>query len=83
MAIDTPDVRGLDALLAIKACHPEVTVIFVTAAPNGKLSVPPSSVASGYILKPFSLDNVRNGLHQAGVFIAAGSPSPKNVPQKV
>lgn len=68
MAIDTPDVRGLDALLAIKACHPEVTVIFVTAhAERETVSAAIQRGANGYILKPFSLDNVRNGLHQARV----------------
>lgn len=66
MAIDTPDVRGLDALIAIKACHPEVAVVFVTAhAERETVNAAIQRGANGYILKPFSLENVRNGLQQA------------------
>lgn len=66
MAIDTPDVRGLDALMAIKACHPEVAVVFVTAhAERETVNAAIQRGANGYILKPFSLENVRNGLQQA------------------
>jgi two-component system chemotaxis response regulator CheY len=68
MAIDTPDVRGLDALIAIKACHPEVAVVFVTAhAERETVNAAIQRGANGYILKPFSLDNVRNGLQQAQI----------------
>lgn len=66
MAIDTPEVRGLDALSAIKACHPEVAVIFVTA--HAERETVRSAIelgANGYILKPFTLEQVRRGLQQA------------------
>ena len=68
MAIDTPDVRGLDALIAIKACHPEVAVVFVTAhAERETVNAAIQRGANGYILKPFCIENVRNGLLQAQI----------------
>lgn len=66
MAIDTPDVGGLDALSAIMACHPDVAVIFVTShAERETVSSAIRGGARGYILKPFTLENVRSGMHHA------------------
>jgi two-component system, chemotaxis family, chemotaxis protein CheY len=82
MAIDTPDVRGLDALIAIKACHPEVAVVFVTAhAERETVNAAIQRGANGYILKPFCIENVRSGLLQAQLAAERSNPPLRHAPR--
>lgn len=85
LSIDTPEVNGLDAVTAVKAVHPEVAVVFVTAHAERELvQLAVDRGANGYILKPITLANVQAGLRQALRSFRAGqhaSGRPNNTPE--
>lgn len=66
MTIDSPEVKGLDAITAVKALHPEVAVVFVTAHAERELvQTAVDRGANAYVLKPITLAKVQAGMSQA------------------
>ena len=61
-----PEMDGLEALLAIRKQHPEISVIMITGNPsvdNVKESI--EGGAQGFIVKPFNSAKVLETMHRA------------------
>lgn len=69
--VDLPEVDGLSALNAIKACHPKVAVVVVSVhADRAVIQQAIETGATGYLLKPFDPERVLDAMRRALAAVA-------------
>lgn len=69
--VDLPEVDGLNALNAIKACHPKVAVVVVSVhADRAIIQQAIETGATGYLLKPFDPEHVLEAVRRALAAVA-------------
>ncbi len=70
MDIEMPELNGLEAAQVIKKAHPQIPIIFSTAHEEFALKAF-DLAADDYLLKPLSIDRLKQALHKVGLQASA------------